>query len=166
MINGIHHVAVSTNDIERLLRFYCDVLGFELVSRLGWDSSEINDSIIGLRGSAARQAMLRAGNVYLEIFQYLRPEPQSERPLRPNDRGYTHFALDVTDIDAEYARLSAAGMTFTREPPVLRGGGLRAVYGYDPDGNIIELQEVISRKTGYKLDELPHLRGAEGAAGD
>jgi catechol 2,3-dioxygenase-like lactoylglutathione lyase family enzyme len=158
MINGIHHVAVSTANIDRLLDFYVGVMGFDLVSRGAWESSELNDSIIGLKGSSAKQAMLRAGNAFLEIFEYSKPEARPENPLRPNDRGYTHFAIDVSDIDTEFKRLSAAGMRFNREPPVLHGGRMRAIYGYDPDGNIIELQEVLSPETGYQLDSLPLLK--------
>ena len=34
MIKGIHHTAISTGDIERSLRFYKDLLGFEEVFNL------------------------------------------------------------------------------------------------------------------------------------
>ena len=33
MINAIHHVAISTGDMERSLRFYRDLLGLEV----GWE---------------------------------------------------------------------------------------------------------------------------------
>jgi hypothetical protein len=47
----------------------------------------------------------------------------------------------VTDIDAEYERLKAAGMVF-HCPPQAAGKGFRATYGRDPDGNVVELLEV------------------------
>ena len=31
MIIGVHHPALSVPDIEAAVRFYCDVLGFEIV---------------------------------------------------------------------------------------------------------------------------------------
>lgn len=148
MIRGIHHVAISTGDIDRLIAFYRDVIGMELIKVSGWDAgSEEVDAIVGLQGSSARAAKLKLGNAYLELFQYLTPEGTPQSPGRPvNDHGYTHFCLDVVDIDAEYERLSAAGMTFHCPPPPsakVGPGAQRSTYGRDPDGNVIELQELV-----------------------
>ena len=147
MIRGIHHVAISTGDIDRLIAFYRDVIGMEFVRESGWAAGSAQvDAIVGLSGSSARSAKLRIGNAYLEIFQFLTPEGAPQPPDRPvNDHGYTHFCLDVDDIDAEYARLSAAGMTFHCPPPpatTAGPGAQRSTYGRDPDGNVIELQEL------------------------
>ena len=50
--------------------------------------------------------MLQAGNAYLELFQYESPVRTPADPARnPASQGYTHFCLDVVDIDAEYERL-------------------------------------------------------------
>jgi hypothetical protein len=51
--------------------------------------------------------------------------------------------LQVTDIEAEYERLKAAGMVF-HCPPQSVGSELVATYGRDPDGNVVELLEVPS----------------------
>ena len=84
VIRGVHHVAVSTGDLERLKRFYTEVLGFEVVAEWSWSGNRV---IVGLEGSAADTAMLRAGNVYLEMFQYHSPEGAPGRPAC--DHGYT-----------------------------------------------------------------------------
>ena len=68
MINGIHHVAISTPDLDRLVGFYRDVLGFEIVYETSWDKREVIDQIVGLKDSAARSVMLRAHNTHIEIF--------------------------------------------------------------------------------------------------
>jgi len=62
----------------------------------------------------------------------------------PWDVGLRHIAFDVTDIDSEYERLKAAGVEFLSEPQSLDGVGLRSVYMRDPDGNIVEMQEVFA----------------------
>ena len=54
------------------------------------------------------------------------------------DHGITHLALQVSDIEAEHQRLADAGMFFHCPP----GEQIRAIYGRDPDGNVVELMEV------------------------
>jgi catechol 2,3-dioxygenase-like lactoylglutathione lyase family enzyme len=139
MIRGLHHTAICTADLDRLVAFYRDVVGFEVVNEGAWERNELIDSVIGLKDSAARTVMMRAGNAYLEFFQYSAPDAREAEPLRPCDRGYTHICLDVVDIQAEHARLSQAGMRFNRAPGDF--GDIRAVYGWDLDGNVVEIQE-------------------------
>lgn len=153
MIRGIHHVAVNTANFERMVDFYTRVLGFEpAVEEGGWANSGLIDGVIGLEASAARTIMLRAGNCYLEVFEYSAPEARVGAPLRPCDRGYTHFALDVTDIEQEYDRLAAAGMQFAQDRPG-DFGDIKAVYGKDPDGNIIEIQQT-TRDQAFAIGRL------------
>ncbi len=143
MIQGIHHTAISTGDIERSLRFYRDLLGFEEVFSSTWEvGTETVDRIVGLKDSSAQVVMLRAGNACVELFQYATPPPKPSDSNRPVcDHGITHLCLQVSDIDAEYERLKAAGMRF-HCPPQAGGRGLRVTYGRDPDGNVVELLEV------------------------
>jgi catechol 2,3-dioxygenase-like lactoylglutathione lyase family enzyme len=153
MIRGIHHIAMNTADLDRLRAFYVDVIGFEpAVPEHSWADSPMSDAAIGLKGSVARQQMLKAGNCYLELFEYAEPAPRDGEPNRPCDRGYTHFALDVTDIEAEYDRLAAAGMRFAHDRPI-DFGEIKAVYGQDPDGNIIEIQQT-TREQAFALAKL------------
>jgi catechol 2,3-dioxygenase-like lactoylglutathione lyase family enzyme len=142
MIRGIHHTAISTGNLERSVGFYRDLLGFEVIYSSGWKpGAETADRITGLKGSAAEMVMLRAGNACIELFQYSHPVPRPGDPNRPAcDHGITHLCLDVTDIDTEYERLKAAGMPFHCPPQ--GQGGVRATYGRDPDGNIVELLEI------------------------
>lgn len=140
MIRGIHHTAISTGDLDRSIAFYEGLLGFEVVSRFEWGpGTEWADKITSLDGSAARAAMLKLGNACVEIFEFSAPTPQPAQANRPVcDHGITHIALLVTDIEAEYERLKDAGMVFHCAP----GERVRATYGRDPDGNVVELMEV------------------------
>jgi glyoxylase I family protein len=139
VIKGVHHIAIGVPDIEAGLAFYCDILGFDLDWRS--DISADNEkagAAVGLPGFEAKMAMLKGSNLCLELWQYSNPEPRDLRS-DPSDLGYPHMALAVEDIEAEYVRLAAAGMTFVG-PPV-DFGTQKAIYGRDPFGNIIELLE-------------------------
>jgi catechol 2,3-dioxygenase-like lactoylglutathione lyase family enzyme len=155
MIRGIHHTSLPTRDLERLISFYTRVLGFELVTRFEWSDTPIIDDVVGLPGSAAKGAMLRTGNCHLELFEYSRPAGRPHDPLRPCDDGYTHICLDVTDIESEYERLMKAGMTFNAPPQDF--GDNWATYGWDPDGNIIEIQQT-ARDHIFSMTRLRQVR--------
>lgn len=152
MIRGIHHTALSTPDLDRMLAFYRDLLGLEVVSEFQWPvGTELADRITGLEGSSARAVMLRAGNAHIELFQYASPTPSAQDAGRPVcDHGITHVCLDVVDVDAEYERLVEAGMVF-HCPPQDLGPDVRTTYGRDPDGNVLELQEVRNPKSPIAL---------------
>ena len=145
MIRGLHHVAIATNDAERMLAFYQDLLGLEVVVDYTWpDGTAVADRITALPNSSARHVILRNGNAYVEIFQYLSPEPgQGDPARRVCDPGITHLCFDVIDLDREYEQLSEAGMTFHCRPQDV-AAGVRTTYGRDPDGNVVELQELTS----------------------
>ncbi len=140
MIVGIHHVALGVPDFERGLAFYQDILGFEVVERSEFKRDNPNaDRAIGLNQVAAKMAMLKMPNAFLELWQYTNPAPDDRRQ-RPCDYGYAHFALQVDGLEQEYARLSAAGMEFVGMP--VDFGIASAIYGRDPFGNVIELYEI------------------------
>lgn len=142
MIQGIHHASITTANLARLKAFYCDLLGFEVVLETSWGAGNAAaDAIYGLKDSAVKMAMLRNKNACLELFEFEHPKGKANDPARPVcDQGYTHICLNVSDIEAEYARLIAAGMHFNC-PPKTVPGLCSATYGRDPDGNLVELME-------------------------
>ncbi|GFE74376.1 MULTISPECIES: VOC family protein [Novosphingobium] len=158
MIRGIHHIGVNCRDLDRMTRFYRDALGFEPVDEgFAWRDEPVMDLIVDLSGSAAKGVMLRAGQCYLELFEYSAPPPDRDSPLRPNDRGYTHLCIDVTDIAADIPHLEACGMTF-RDRRFVDVGHVRTLYGYDPEGNVIEVQQCMPGN-GFTLEDLGPPRG-------
>lgn len=140
MIHGLHHVAlgVRPDEFAAALAFYTVSLGGELEFSSRLENRPDADAVIGLNGVAARVAMVRLGGARVEIWAYEEPDLEDRRSPA-NALGYPHIALEVSDIDAEYVRLSAAGMTFVG-PPV-KVGSARAVYGRDPFDNLIELYQ-------------------------
>jgi catechol 2,3-dioxygenase-like lactoylglutathione lyase family enzyme len=69
------------------------------------------------------------------------PKSSAGRPMTdgavPNAGGWNRIHLIVSDLDAEIARLDAAGVRFRNE--VVSGPGGRQVLVQDPSGNLIEL---------------------------
>ena len=154
MIKGIHHVAIHVRDMDRMIRFYKEAFGFEVVGEpFAWAQDAFIDRIVDVQGSAAKGAMLRAGSCYLEMFQYAAPAPDVTKPLNPYDKGYTHFCVDATDIEYEYERLKQLGMTFSQPAPI-DVGHVKSIYGRDPEGNLIEVQQT-AEHCDFRMDKLP-----------
>lgn len=150
MIQHIHHTGVSTPDLDRAIRFYCELLGFELLTQFARPpGSPGMDAMLALPGVGFRAALLRSGRTMIEVFEFSDPEPaRAPGARRVCDHGLTHLCLQVDDVDAEYARLSAAGMAFHCAPQ--SGDGARYVYGRDPDGNAIELIQFDGRDNPFR----------------
>jgi glyoxylase I family protein len=153
MIRGIHHVSVHVHDLDKMIAFYKAAFGFEVVGEhFAWKDEPIVDQLIDVQDSVARGAMLRAGTCYVEMFQFEAPAPRLAPPLNPQDKGYTHFCVDVTEIEQEYERLKTLGMTFGSPTPIDMGH-VQSIYGRDPEGNLIELQQTAAH-CDFKLDLL------------
>jgi catechol 2,3-dioxygenase-like lactoylglutathione lyase family enzyme len=142
VIRGIHHVGINCRDIDRMVRFYEEAFGFVKVDEDGfaWADEPMMDHIVDVKGSAAKGRMMRAGTCYIELFQYSAPPPVKDLPQKPNDRGYTHFCIDVTDMENDIEHLKKCGMTFN-ERDFVDVGHVKTIYAYDPEGNVIEVQQ-------------------------
>ena len=145
MINGTHHISLSTANLDRFLGFYCDLLGLPLLSRVLVEPGMLPgfERIVGAANPRVWVCQVGAGNIRLEIFCYLEPVPAGAESKMPWDVGIRHIGFDVSDIDGEYARLKAAGVEFLSAPQTVEGGGVRSVYLRDPDDNIVEFQQVL-----------------------
>ena len=75
------------------------------------------------------------------------PESSAGRPMtdgeRPGPGGWNRIHFVVDDLDAEMARLEAAGVRFRNE--VVRGPGGAQVLALDPAGNLVELFQPAGR---------------------
>jgi len=147
MIVGVHHLAISTPDIECFIDYYQRMFGFARVGGGEWQpGNDRIDTMVGLKNSSARYAMIRLGTLHIEVFEYTAPRGETVHP-RMCDHGLTHLCLYTNDIMADYERLTAAGMTFNCPP----GGSAatRATYGQDCDGNTVELLQIVDESCGF-----------------
>jgi catechol 2,3-dioxygenase-like lactoylglutathione lyase family enzyme len=144
MIGGVHHIGISSPDIDRLVAFYRDVMGFEVVLEAGIpEPNEMVDEMLAMKGVTGRAVTMRTGNTFIELIEFITPKGRGhDADWSLADHGHTHIALIVDDIDAEYARMKAAGMHFFRPPIHQPGRKSAATYGMDPDGNRIEIMEM------------------------
>lgn len=138
MSTTFSHVGISVASLERSVAFYRDLLGLKVVEEVSFQG-ERYEAILGLKGARGRIAILKSGNLAVELFEFDEPTPKPADRRRPvADHGITHIAIEVDDIAALYARLEAAGVTF-HCPPIHFPACATATYARDPDGNVVEL---------------------------
>jgi len=119
MVTGIEHIAIASPDPLNLARWYVDHLDFA----------------INYEAPNSRTVFIRAPDrSMLEIIEA--PAPASAAPGM-RDAGLRHLAIAVTDVDAVYRRLQAAGISFQTAPVKVDGNTL--VFFSDCDGNILHL---------------------------
>lgn len=143
MIRGIHHIGLHSKNFDAMRKFYKDAFGFEEVGEeMRWTPHPYGDALLGVKNASGRLVTLKGANCCVELFEYYSPPPRDAGPAQPNDYGYTHFSVEVTDIEEEFERLKGLGMTFTADAPGDLGT-VKSIYGRDPDGNVIELQQIM-----------------------
>ncbi len=154
---NLDHVAVMVQDLERSLVFYHDVLGLEFVS-----SEEHNDGPISemtaLSGVRMREYRLRPSSgvhghtridgpgLTVDLIQWISPEsPTSRYPL--NHVPSSHICFGVESVPEMYQVLLDAGIEVVSPPVRFVGEGeWHVLFLYDPDGNLIELNEIATGK--------------------
>lgn len=117
-------VAITTQDYDRLVKFYCLGLGIEPAAV--WN----NDG--------GKALMLNMGNATLEIFDERQAEVIDDLEAGKRVSGQVRFALQVPDLKAAMERMLANGATLVHEP-VLTPWGDTNVRLQDPDGMQITL---------------------------
>ena len=124
-VTGIGHVAIRARDLDAVLAFYTDTLGFREMFRLHHDD-----------GSLMLVYVRVTEDQFLEFF----PNATGEAPP-PSNVGYNHLCLTVADIEATLRDLEARGVPLSRGLQTGRDGN-RQAWIADPEGNRIELMEM------------------------
>lgn len=150
-VKRVNHTGISVSDMERSLGFYRDIFEMEVIFDSDVPANEPLSKVVGMKAATGRVVWLRAGDTMIELWQWDQP---SGRPLPddyvPADKGVTHFAVEVDDVDALYQKVVAAGFHANVEPQDL--GLHKTTYIKGPDSEIIEILE--DRTTDEWLMEL------------
>jgi glyoxylase I family protein len=141
------HTGITVSNLERSLKFWRDVLGFEF-SHSAHQTGERPEQITGVKGADVKLAVLKTPSGHkIELLEYFAPEDRKRVDLRPCDVGHVHVALIVDDLDAVLEKIAASGWKAAGEPQSLTSGpnaGKRVIYVRDPDGTTIEFMELPS----------------------
>lgn len=143
MILNIRHTGIVVKDLQRALAFYQDVLGL-VVKKDMVEKGPYIDSILGLKNAVVRTVKLASQDGGLiELLCYQEPAPEDAHAKKVHQTGCLHVSFTVSDIEAEHARLSHKGIIFISPPKVSPDGYAKVAFCQDPEGNFIELVELV-----------------------
>lgn len=122
------HAGIKVADLDRSLRFYCDVLGFEIQEDL---------DIFG-----RRFVFVGNENTSLEIEQGNPGDTQMDPRFQT---GQNHLAFLVDDVRGLVKRLESEGVSIVLEPLSTRPDRIVS-FIEDPDGIFLQLIELIEQE--------------------
>jgi len=139
-LQRLSHIGICVSELERSVRFYRDVLGFEELSRLQVKGPEA-ERLLNIDGGELQAAYLQRDGTRIELLYYPVVGHEGRATPRPMNRlGFTHFSLRVADLDSVITAVEqGGGSTLTETRVDNETWGSKVVFVTDPDGLRIEL---------------------------
>lgn len=119
------HTMLRVGDLDRSLKFYCNVLGMQLLRKKDYPSGEFTLAFVGYGDEADHTVLELTYNWGVESYEL--------------GTAYGHIALGVDDIYGTCDRIKAQGGEVVREPGPMKHGSTVIAFVQDPDGYKVEL---------------------------
>ena len=127
MITGIGHAAFRVRDLAASLHFYGDLLGLQRAFDIDRDGKPWITFVYVGKGQ------------FLELF----PAGENPEEFSGNPGSYRHLQLEVDDLERTIAEMEARGLPRSANPPRQGRDGNLQYWVTDPDGNRIELMQMM-----------------------
>lgn len=123
----ILHTMLRVGDLDRSIKFYCDVLDMQLLRRKDYPEGEFTLAFVGYGDEAANSVIELTHNWGTSSYDL--------------GNAYGHIALEVDDVAGACEKIRAAGGKIVREAGPMKHGTRMLAFVEDPDGYKIELLE-------------------------
>lgn len=159
MLNKVAHISLSVTDIKKSIEFYENILGMKLAKEVVLDCKSAEE-VFGMPACKVKIAHLKGckdcGSPVIELRQFAEKNTINDE-VRLNRVSISSMSFTVEDIEETYKELKEKGVEFISSPQYFEYtkqgfGKSKSVYFKDPDGIILELQEVIEE--GTPVNEL------------
>ncbi|MCB1397976.1 MAG: VOC family protein [Rhodobacter sp.] len=145
------HISMTARDAAALSGFYCKALGFverRPATRLVGAAVSRGNGLPGVGLTAIWLCLPDDPGPFLEIMEFDRTVERSLPAV--NEPGYAHLAFAVPDLSQAIARILKCGGSSQGEVTDLGSPGRphRIIYMRDPEGNLLELEQMASGDEG------------------
>lgn len=133
------HTMLRVGDLDRSLKFYCDLLGMTLLRKKDYPGGEFTLAFVGYGEESDHTVLELTYNWGVESYEL--------------GTAYGHIALGVEDIYETCDRIKAQGGQVVREPGPMKHGSTVIAFVQDPDGYKVELIQLGSSEGQRKAAE-------------
>jgi methylmalonyl-CoA epimerase len=136
MFARIDHIGVAVESIDDALKLY----------ETSYEMTLVHREVVEEQGVEA--VLLDLGENHVELLQPLGPDTPVGKYLAKRGAGIHHVAYQVTDIDAELARLREAGVQLIDQTPRIGIRGSRVAFCH-PKSTGGVLTEIVEPAEGH-----------------
>jgi lactoylglutathione lyase len=122
------HTMLRVGDLEASIRFYCEVLGMQLLRREDFPEGRFTLAFVGYGDESDNTVIELTHNWDISAYTI--------------GDAYGHIALGVDDIYATCAEITAKGGKVIRTPGAMKHGTTIIAFVEDPNGYKIELIQI------------------------
>jgi lactoylglutathione lyase len=119
------HTMLRVGNLEKSLKFYCDVLGMKLLRQKDYPGGEFTLAFVGYGDESDHTVLELTYNWGTDHYNL--------------GDAYGHIAIGVDDIYQTCDRIKQLGGKVTREPGPMKHGSTVIAFVEDPDGYKVEL---------------------------
>ncbi len=133
-MNKIEHIGIAVKNLEASNELFEALLGVP------------HYKVEAVESEGVKTSFFKAGPNKIELLEATTPESPIAKFIEKKGEGIHHIAFDVTDIDAEIARLTAKGFTVLNNPPKKGADNKRIAFLHPKttNGVLIELCQEIN----------------------
>ena len=140
MVKNFDHVTIVVRDVEAARHFF-GLLGFR-ETHSAVISGKVMEDYMGIEGIEADHVTLAIENPHSEVqlLRYRHPDAVVDANIsKLNKLGFNHICFAVEDLDAEVARLTAAGVNLRNS--VMDFLSRKLVFLHGPEDITVELAQ-------------------------
>lgn len=127
----LHHICIQTDVYEESIKFYTEILGFELIKETPDFHGRFYNS------------WLKLGEIMIELQTNKVGEDLIE--FNKNNKGLVHFCLLVEDLEEEYKKIKGSGFKSFKQKnskDMYNVENSKLLKLIAPEGTIIELRDI------------------------
>ncbi|BAP18271.1 lactoylglutathione lyase [cyanobacterium endosymbiont of Epithemia turgida] len=136
----ILHTMLRVNNLNKSLKFYCDILGMKLLRQKDYPNGKFTLAFVGYGNESEKTVIELTYNWGVDSYEL--------------GNAYGHIALGVNDIYQTCEKIRELGGNITREPGPMKHGSTVIAFVEDPTGYKIELIQLSSHSSTQKETSL------------